>query len=183
MLLLIDFTREKTMAPRRDFDALEHRRREAITLLRQHVHPAEVARRVGVSRQSVSRWQATLRTHGLRGLRRAPRAGRPPALTPADLKQVERALKAGPEIQGYATGLWTLARVGKLIEKQCGVRYSKPWVWHLLRRLGWSCQRPTGQARERDEAAIRRWKRVEWPRLKKTPPARGARSSSSTSRA
>jgi transposase len=171
------------MAPRRDLDALEQRRREAATLLRQGVRPAEVARRVGVSRQSVSRWQTTLSQHGRTGLRRAKRAGRPPALTPTDLKQVERALKAGPEAQGYATGLWTLARVGKLIEAQCGVRYSKPWVWHLLRRLGWSCQRPTGQARERDEAAIRRWKRVEWPRLKKTLPRKAARSSSSTNRA
>lgn len=170
------------MARTRDFAALEQRRDEAAVLLQQRVRPAEVARRLGVTRQSVSRWQTTLREHGRVGLRRAKRAGRPPALTAADLKRVERALKAGPEAQGYATGLWTLARVGQLIEAQCGVRYSKPWVWHLLRRLGWSCQRPTGQARERDEAAIRRWKRVEWPRLKKTPPAKGGRSSSSTSR-
>lgn len=171
------------MAHARDFTALELRRREAATLLRGGLRPADVARQLGVTRQSVSRWHATLRKHGRAGLRRAKRAGRPPALTPADLKRVERALKAGPEAQGYATGLWTLARVGKLIEAQCGVQYSKPWVWHLLRRLGWSCQRPTGQARERDEAAIRRWKRVEWPRLKKTPPAKAARSSSSTRRA
>jgi transposase len=171
------------MARARDFAALEQRRREAATLLQRGLHAAEVARRVGVTRQSVSRWQATLREHGRAGLRRAKHAGRPPALTAADLKRVAQALKAGPEAQGYATGLWTLDRVATLIETQCGVRYSKPWVWHLLRRLGWSCQRPTGQARERDEAAIRRWKRIEWPRLKKTPPVKAARSSSSTSRA
>jgi transposase len=171
------------MARTRDFDGLEQRRREAATLLQRGVHPAEVARRLGVSRQSVSRWHAALRTHGRAGLRRTKRAGRPPALSAADLQQVLRALKAGPEAHGYATSLWTLARVGQLIETLCGVRYSKPWVWHLLRRLGWSCQQPTGQARERDEAAIRRWKRVEWPRLKKTPPATAARSSSSMSRA
>jgi transposase len=170
------------MAHRRDFDALEQRRREAATLLRQGVRPADVARRLGVTRQSVSRWHATVREHGRAGLRRAKRAGRPPTLTAADLKRVERALKAGPEAQGYATGLWTLARVGTLIEAECGVRYSKPWVWHLLRRLGWSCQRPTGQARERDEAAIRRWTRTEWPRLKKTLRPKAVRSSSSMSR-
>ena len=27
-------------------------------------------------------------------------------------------------------------------------------------KLGWSCQRPTGRALERDGAAMRRWKRV-----------------------
>lgn len=168
---------------RRDFEALERHRRNAAILLGQGVRPAEVARQVGVTRQSVSRWAKTMAEHGRRGLRRARRAGRPPMLTPADLRRVERALKAGPEAHGYATQLWTLARVAKLIEAQCGVRYSKPWVWHLLGCLGWSCQRPTGQARERDEAAIRRWKRVEWPRLKKTLPSKAARSSSSMSRA
>jgi hypothetical protein len=35
--------------------------------------------------------------------------------------------------------------------------------------LGWSCQRPTGRARQRDEAAIRRWKQVRWPQIKKKP--------------
>lgn len=167
----------------RDFEALERRRVEAVRLLRQGMKPAEVARQTGVSRQSVHRWQQTLTQAGLRGLRRARRAGRPPQLTAVDLRRVEHALQRGPEAQGYATGLWTLARVAKLIETQCGVRYTLPRVWQLLRALGWSCQRPTGRARERDEAAIRRWKQVEWPRLKKTPPAMVARSSSSTKRA
>ena len=170
------------MARTRDFEALEQRRRDAATLLRQGVWPAEVARRLGVSRQSVSRWAKTAAEHGRHGLRRAGRVGRPPRLTLADLRRVVRALKAGPEAQGYVTGLWTLPRVAKLVETECGVRFGKTRVWQLLRALGWSCQRPTGQARERDEAAIRRWKRVEWPRLKKTLPPKAARSSSSTSR-
>ena len=41
-------------------------------------------------------------------------------------------------------------------------------VWRLLGRLGWSVQRPTGQARERDERAIRQWKAKRWPELKKS---------------
>lgn len=155
------------MARTRDFEALEQRRYKAATLLRQGVWPAEVARRLGVSRQSVSRWAKALAEQGRQGLQRAKRAGRPPTLTAADLKRVVRALKAGPEAQGYATGLWTLPRVAKLIETACGVRFGTTRVWQLLHALGWSCQRPTGRARERDEAAIRRWKRIEWPRLKK----------------
>jgi transposase len=156
----------------RDFETLERRRLAGATLLRQGVPQAEVARRLGVARQSVSRWATTLAEHGRKGLRRARHVGRPPKLTPTQLRGVARALMAGPEAQGYATGLWTLARVVKLIETQCGVRYSKPWVWHLVRGLGWSCQRPTGQVRAQDEVAIRRWKQVDWPRLKKRRPRR-----------
>ena len=40
---------------RRDFQKLEERRLFGARLLRQGVHPAEVARQVGVHRQSVSR--------------------------------------------------------------------------------------------------------------------------------
>jgi DNA-binding XRE family transcriptional regulator len=40
---------------RRDFDALEARRIEAARLLRTGLSQAEVARKVGVHRQSVSR--------------------------------------------------------------------------------------------------------------------------------
>src|SRR6202022_3570425 len=39
---------------------------------------------------------------------------------------------------------------------------------------GWSCQRPTGRALERDEEAIRYWKRVRWPGLKKKGSTSGA---------
>lgn len=168
---------------RRDFTAMERRRFKAARLLKQGVWPAEVARRLGVSRQSVHRWQQRLGQQGRGALRKSGRAGRPPKLTVANLRTLTRALKAGPETRGDPTGLWTLKRVAQWIETQFGIRYSQPRVWQLLRQLGWSCQRPTGQARERDEAAIRRWKRTVWPTLKKTLPRKAAPSSSSTNRA
>jgi transposase len=71
--------------------------------------------------------------------------------------------------------------VGKLIETRLGVRLSQTRVWQILRTLRWSCQRPVGKARERDEAAIRRWKRRDWPRIKKTLPPKAAPSSLWTS--
>jgi len=40
-------------------------------------------------------------------------------------------------------------------------------VWKLLIALGWSPQRPTGQARERNRAAVEHWKRKVWPTIKK----------------
>ena len=79
-----------------------------------------------------------------------------------------------------APSLWTAWRVADLIERECRVRYHPGHVWWLLRKLGWSCQRPTGRAVERDEAAIAHWKRYRWPTVKTTPRASGKRSSSST---
>ena len=153
---------------------------EAAQLLRQGVPQAEVARQVKVHRQSVSRWAQQLEEKGLRGLKQAGRAGRKPQLRAEDLRRIERRLKRGPKALGYATELWTAARVAHLIEQECGVSYHPGHVWRLLRQLGWSCQRPSGRARERDEAAIAEWKQKRWPEIKKKPKKRGAPSSSST---
>jgi transposase len=158
---------------------MEARRLRAARLLRQGVHEAEVARQVGVHRQSVNRWAKQLAAQGRAGLKHPGRAGRKPRLGTADLRRIERGLKRGPQALGYATSLWTAQRVAELIEQECGVRYHPGHVWRILRQLGWSCQRPTGRALERDEAAIRQWKRVRWPQLKKTPRGSGKRSSSS----
>jgi transposase len=165
---------------RRDFAALEARRMEAARLLRQGLSQSQVARELGVHRQSVSRWARELGQSGVRGLRQAGRTGRPPKLGPAQLRDLERTLKRGPEAIGYATGLWTAGRVRDLIEQRTGVRFHEDHVWRILRKLGWSCQRPTGRALERDEQAIRQWKKVEWPRIKKKRSASGVRLSSST---
>jgi transposase len=165
---------------RRDFAGLERRRLEAARLLKVGVSQSEVARRLGVHRQSVIRWVRSLESAGVRGLRRAGRAGRKPKLSAAQLRGIEQALKRGPEALGYRTGLWTAGRVRDLIEYQTGVRYHEDHVWRILRKLKWTCQRPTGRAVERDEEAIRRWKKVAWPQIKKKRSARGAPSSSST---
>jgi len=151
---------------------LEARRLHGARLLRRGVRPAEVARRLGVSRTSVGRWASALKSNGVRALRKAPHTGRPPALTEAEKKRVVAALEAGALAQGYSTDLWTLRRVGRLIEKISGEQYSESGVWRLLRGLNFSCQRPTGRAAQRDEDAIRHWKKKRWPALKKTAPGK-----------
>ena len=153
---------------------------QAARLLQQGVSEAEVARRVGVHRQSVNRWAQQVAKGGHPALKRASRTGRPPQLSKVDLQRIEQGLKRGPEALGYRTSLWTAWRVADLIERQCGVKYSTVQAWRVLRALGWSPQRPTGRALERNEPAIRRWKRQRWPELKKTPKSGGKPSSSST---
>ncbi len=166
---------------KRDFKTLERRRMQAARLLEKGYSEAEVARRVGAHRQSVNRWAKELVRGGRSALKRAGRAGRKPRLTAADLRRIEAGLKRGPEALGYGTSLWTAWRVAELIERECGVKFSSGHVWRILRdELGWTPQRPTGRALERNETAIRTWKRKRWPELKKTPPGKGKPSSSST---
>ena len=158
------------MSGKRDFDGLQKRRMRAAKMLRRGVTQAQVAAKLGVSRQSVSRWAATIASDGDSALRKAGRAGRLPRLDVEQRAALVSSLKAGALASGYGTDLWTLKRVGALIQEQTGLRYSESGVWHVLANLGFSCQRPVGRAVERDEAQIQHWKRKRWPALKKTPP-------------
>jgi transposase len=165
---------------RRDFDALEKRRLQAIRLWESGVNQSDVARRVKVVRQTVVRWVAQYRERGPSALRKAGRAGRKPLLNQTDRQRLEGLLVDGPEALGYETPLWTCPRVAHLIEQEFGIRYHEGHVWKILVGLGWSPQRPTGRARERNEEQIRIWRKKTWPGIKKKPASKGARSSSST---
>jgi len=160
---------------KRDFDALERRRLEAVRLLDQGLKQSEVGRRLKVSHQTVSRWQAMAATGGAAALRKAGRAGRKRELTADQNVRLVELLKQGPERLGYRTQLWTTARVADLIKREFKVSYHPGHVWKVLRQMRWSCQRPEGRARERNEQAIAEWKRRQWPAIKKKPEKKGAR--------
>lgn len=152
----------------------------AVRLFEQGETQAVVARRLGVSRQTAMRWAAAWTDAGREGLHGAGRAGRKPRVSSEQLDQVEQGLLEGPRTLGYRTELWTLPRVAELIQRITDVRYHPGHVWRVMRQLGWSLQKPTTRARERDEEAIERWVKTTWPALKKTPHAKQRLSSSST---
>jgi transposase len=164
----------------RDFEAMKQRRLRAAKLFGRGATQAEVARTLGVSRQSAMLWERAWKRAGKKGLEGAGRAGRRPRLTVAQRSQIETALRRGPQAHGYRTELWTLPRIADVIERETGVAYHPGHVWRVLHGLGWSLQKPTTRARERDEQAIAHWVREIWPRVKKTPHADAPPSSSST---
>ena len=168
------------MAQKRDATELEKRRLKAAGMFAKDMAQAQVAERLGVARQSVNAWHKVWLKGGADALRSKGRTGPKPALTDAQLKVVAKALLAGPSKQGHATELWTLPRVGALIGKVTGRRFHSSHVSRILHALGFSCQRPTRRAIERDEKAVSEWKRTGWPAIKKKPARSDAPSSSST---
>src|SRR5207245_5287546 len=121
-------------------DQLEQRRRRAVQLLQAGQPTSAVARQVQASASSVWRWWQTYQRARPRGLRPTPTPGRPPRLSEGQRRTLERILARGPRRAGYPTGLWTLARVGKVIQRQFGTRYHPSHVWRLLTARGWQCQ-------------------------------------------
>jgi len=90
---------------RRDFEALEQRRFLALKLLKRGYNQSEVARRVKVCSQTVSRWVRAVSEGGERALHAAGRAGRRPLLDGKQRERLIARLLEGPEKLGYETPL------------------------------------------------------------------------------
>jgi transposase len=138
-------TFEVAMDIEQQLKELEQRRKRGMRLLAADVWPAEVARRVGVSRQSVLRWSKLHAKGGMAALQRPKRFGRPPKLDDAQRAELIKALKAGALAAGFTSELWTLPRIGMLIKERFGVEFSQSSVWRTLQQMGWSVQRPTAR--------------------------------------
>lgn len=147
---------------------LEKRRLYAIKLRQSGQSLTEVARRTGVDRRSITRWQRLYRAKGKVGLQARPIPGCPVKLSRRQLQQLRCFLLNGALAYGFSADYWTLQRVKALIWKQFRVRYTPSAIGYLLARFEWSCQEPQPRARQRDESEITRWKRYVWPQIKKT---------------
>ena len=159
------------MRPVGNAKQLEKRRLRAIALLREGRAPVEVARLVGVDRRSVRRRNAAHRTKGPTALAARPVPGRPSKLSERQREQLEVLLLRGAGGSGFESDLWTCPRIAQVIGRRFGIRYHVDHISRLLRSLGWTPQRPTRRAWERDEERIQRWIKQDWPRIKKKPTA------------
>jgi transposase len=157
----------------RDRQKLEERRKEAVQLVNSgRMTPIEVARQMGVNRTTVHEWLRMYREEGgMRALRSKDHPKKACYLTPEQDQELRRMILEGATKHGFDSDLWTCPRVRALILRRFGVKHgvsSIPWV---LRRLGFSPQKPESRAIERDERKIRGWVKVEFERIKKRPEA------------
>ena len=133
---------------------------------------ADAAYELGVSRQSASRWYHAWKKGGSSALTGSERTGRKARLSAKQIDRLVKVLTKGARANGFATELWTLQRVAIVIERLFGHHYHPSGVWRVLRRLGWSVQRPRAKAKERNDDAIVQWKFKRWPQVKKHQTAR-----------
>lgn len=108
--------------------ARESRRRQGMEWLVAGVSTSEVARRLGVSRQTVATWNAAVRERGEPW--RSKPLGRPSRLSGPERDTLRRLLDDAP-----GEGAWSLARIARVIDDRFDVRYSHSNVWYLLRTL------------------------------------------------
>lgn len=155
--------------PKGSADLLEDRRRRALALVDSGCSLNEAARRIGCGASSVMRWYHARRRGGVKALRVRFSPGRPRKLQAKQEQRLIKLLLQGPLSRGYRTNLWTQGRIAQLIAEEFGVDYHAHHIGRLMHRLKWSHQKPERRAIEQDEKEVARWKRQEWPRIKKKP--------------
>jgi transposase len=160
-------TRARTLYPKRTQAQWLVVKREAVARFAQGQSLDAIAQELHVSYDAIRVWFHKWEDGGDQAACAQQSLGAKPRLCAAQLAQLEAALIQGPPHWGHKTDVWTLARIAGLIYKLFGVRYHPSHVFKILGRMGWSCQRPTRRAKERDEAAIAKWLREDWPRIKK----------------
>jgi transposase len=160
---------------RQSEDWLEGRRLRAWALHQAGWTGKAIAEALGVTEGAVSQWLKRAREGGEAALQRRIAPGPTPKLTAEQRARLPELLSCGAEAYGFLGEVWTTERVATVIEREFGVRYHPTHVGRLLRACGWSVQKPIRRATQRDEAAIQRWVKEEWPAIKKKPRMRSAR--------
>jgi len=155
------------MRPKGSAAELEARRLLAGQLLLEGCDVGEVAEIVGASESSVRRWRRAVAKGGMEALKAKPHPGRKPRLNAKQKRQLIEILLAGPLQAGYQNDLWTCRRVAEVVAKKFHVEYHPDHIGKLLHDLGWTCQKPEQRAREADDAAMARWRKRDWPRIKR----------------
>ena len=146
------------------------RRRTVRAVMQRGLTKAEAARVFGVSRTSVHWWITLYQENGEDGLT-PKRPGRPKCggrLKGWQAATIVNIIKdCCPDQLKMPFALWTREAVRDLIHMKFGIRYSVGMVGRLLRRWGFTPQKPVTRAYERNDDRIRDWLKREYPALRR----------------
>lgn len=162
------------MTKRKPTDWREARRLRAWELNQAGWKASRIAAALGVTRGAVSQWFKKAKAGGVEALYSPKREGPKPKLTKEQLERWPSLLEKGAEAYGFRGDVWTRPRVAKVIEKEFGVHFTPQHVGNLLRKIGWSRQKPMTRANQRNETTIEQWRTEKWAQLKKKPVKKSA---------
>lgn len=146
-------------------DVLEHYQFRAIELCKEGRPVNDIAHFFGVHRGSVSRWITVFKREGKKALKRRAAPGPTHKLAETEMMQVVKLLCTDAMEHGFETPLWTCKRLQQLIQKQTGKSLHVSNIMRWLKQWGFTNQKPERQATQRDNTAVARWLKEEWPKI------------------
>ncbi|NJR76013.1 MAG: winged helix-turn-helix domain-containing protein [Scytonema sp. CRU_2_7] len=97
------------------------------------------------------------------------RLGAKPRLSTEQLMELPEFLSKGSESYDFTGDYWTQKRVKYVIEKEYSIIYEVKQVGRILKKIGWTSQKPQKKDAKQDIAKVETWKTETLPALKKKP--------------
>lgn len=147
-------------------EALEQLRRDSVKRVQAGESPEAVASGLGINRRTIYRWLAAYHYGGEEALAAKPITGAPPKLDAKAMARLSRMIRdKTPQQFKFEYALWTLALIRELISRQFDVRLSEVSVGRLMKRLGFSAQRPLYRAWQQNPELVQSWQETEYLKI------------------
>ena len=145
----------------------EAKRCLAILAISESQEPERVVEILQVSLESIRQWLIGFLTKGISSLIAKPITGRPPKLSEEQRIELSEIIKQGPQAIGFPGACWRTPMIKYLIEKKYNVIYSVKYLSEFLKTIGFSYQKATFVAANRDEKKRKEWIEGQWPKILK----------------
>lgn len=146
--------------------AKEQLRKAAVKRVEAGESPEWVASGMGLNRRTIYRWLTAYHYGGEQALEARPIRGARPKLAPEQMAKLSHIVRTKNPLQlNFEFALWTLAMIRELIHREFAVRLSEVSVGRLMKRLGFTPQRPLYRAWQQDSAWVERWRETEYPKI------------------
>jgi len=155
--------------------AQEELRIRAVKQVESGASPEVVIDALGLHRSNIYRWMASYATGGEDALRSTPARGRSPKVSPQQAEKLCNILKDKTPLQlKFEFALWTRSMIQDLIKSEFGVILGKTQTGELLKKLGFTFQKPKYQADQQDPILVQKWCNEEYPNLVKRAKKEGS---------
>jgi transposase len=144
---------------RRSPDARYDHRLHGVLLVAEGMSCRQTAEVLGDSHGTVVNWVRRFEESGFGGLSDQEGRGRRSRLRPAQMKQVETALRRSPVDYGLPAQLWDGPLLSSFLEKQFGVTLRARQCQRMFRRLGFRLRKPRPEIAQADpllQAAVKK---------------------------
>lgn len=143
-------------------------RRRCVELKNANWKQKDIATALGLTEGWVSQTLKKHRELGPDGLLARKPPGSRPKLTPDQLSKLVEELERGAPSHGFPGHIWTRSRVNELVGRFFGVSYDPTQVGRILKKLGWSLQKPAKRALQQNKQKVQQWREETVPELKKS---------------
>jgi transposase len=158
----------------KEFDGrqLDHKTREAIRIravkrIEAGESPEVIATTLGFHRSCIYDWIAKYREGGIEALKAKPIPGAKPKLKGKQLQWLRETIVGKNPLQlKLPFALWTRAMVRELIEREFDIKLSEVSVGRLLKKLGFTVQKPLHRAYQQNPQLVLIWQAKELPRIR-----------------